>query len=175
MPPKKKFPYSIIRFKGVINYDGLFKVIRQWFVDAGYEFHQTALKHKIPSPAGAEQEVKLNGWRKINEYTKFDIALFFKIYDIRDVEVVKEGKKQKLKHIRMNLEITPSVELDYSKRFGGSRFLQYLHEFYMKYIVKEEISTIAEDQLWYIALKLHNTIKEYLDFEAKTNAYEGVW
>jgi hypothetical protein len=32
-----------------------------------------------------------------------------------------------------------------------------------------------EDQIWYRVLKLQKVIKDYFDFEAKTNAYDGVW
>ena len=117
----------------------------------------------------------MGGWRKLNEYSKFEINLFLYVLDIKDVEVIKEGKKQKLKHVRILIEITPSVDVDYTKRFQGSKFLQGLQDFFHKYIIKEDINTVLEDQLWYRALKLQKVIKEYLDFEAKSNAYEGVW
>jgi hypothetical protein len=173
--PTRKLPASRLKFQGIINYEGLFKLIRQWFLDQGYEFHHEVLKHKLPSPAGYEQELKMSGWKKVNEYSKFNIQLYFHVYDIKDVEVIKEGKKTRLKSLRLTLEISPSVDLDYTKRFGGSRFLQGLQDFFLKYVYKEEISTVMEDQIWYRVLKLQKAIKDYFDFEAKTNAYEGVW
>jgi hypothetical protein len=171
----RKLPTSRLKFKGIMDYPGLFKVIRRWYVDQGYEFHQDTLKHKLPSPAGYAQEIKISGWKKVNEYSKFNIKIYMHVFDIKEVEVVKEGKKTKLQHVRLQMEITPSVDVDYASRFGGSRLLQELQDFFLKYVYKEEIATLMEDQIWYRVYKLQKIIKDYFDFEAKTNAYDGAW
>jgi hypothetical protein len=165
----------IIKFHGIFDMQKFMRTLRTWIVNQGYEFHETGLKHKVPSPAGAEQEFAWWGWRKVNSYVKYHIDLYFHYWDLHDVEVVREGKKQKLQSAKLQLEITGRCELDWSNRFGGSRFLQNLMDFYNNYIVRKDIDTIFTDQLYYRLYKFQRLVKEHLEFETKTSAYEDVW
>lgn len=164
-----------IKYSGILDYNGFLKTLRNWIASQGYEFHEKSLKHKVPSPAGAEEEFVWWGWRKVNSYVKFHVDVFIHVWDLHDVEVVREGKKQKLQHARIHMEMSGRCELDWSSRFGGSRFLQELADFYDKYIVRQDIENIWTDQLYYRIYKLHLLAKQYLNFETKVSAYEDMW
>jgi len=165
----------IIKFKGIFDFHSLMRTMRNWIVNQGYEFHETSVKHKVPSPIGAEQEFEWWGWRKVNSYVKFHIDIYFHLWDLHDVEVVREGKKQKLQSARMQIEMTGRCELDWSNRFAGSRFLQALADFYDNYVIRKQIDTIYTDQLYYRIYKLQRVAKEFLEFETKESAYEDMW
>ncbi len=165
----------IIKFIGIFNLPGMMRTMRNWIVNQGYEFHEKGLKHKVPTPAGAEQEFGWWGWRKVNDYVKYHIDIYIHIWELHDVEVVREGKKQKLQNARVQIEITGRCELDWSNRFGGSRFLLALADFYDNYIVRRNIDLVYTDQLYYRLYKLQKVVKEFLEFETKTNAYEDMW
>lgn len=164
-----------IKFSGIFDMQNFMKTLRSWIVNQGFEFHEKGLKYKVPSPAGAEQEFAWWGWRKVNDYVKYHIDIFFHFWEVHDVEVVKDGKKQKLQSAKVQIEMTARYELDWSNRFGGSRFLQALADFYDKYIVRKDIETVYEDKLYYRLYRLHQLAKEYLEFETKSNAYEDMW
>lgn len=164
-----------IKFGGIFDYDGLMKVMRAWIVDQGYEFHETSLKYKVPSPAGAESEHVWWGWRKVNSYVKYHVDIFFHFWHLHDVEVVRDGKKQKLQSAKIQIEISGRCELDWSNRFAGSKLMQALADFYDNYIIKRKIDTIHGDQLYYRLYKLQKVAKEYLEFESKESAYQDMW
>jgi hypothetical protein len=164
-----------LKYVGILDLDGLFKTMYQWYNDYGYEFHEKTVKHKVPGPLGADQEIEWTGWRKINGYVKFWVDVYFHLWQLKDVEVIKEGKKVKLSRARMLIEFSGRVDLDYSNRFGGSRFLQALQDWYHKFVIKKEIDSIYTDQLYYRILKLYTVCKEYLDMEAKHNASLRRW
>ena len=164
-----------IKHRGIFDMGGLFRTMRSWMIDQGYEFHETTAKHRVPSPAGATEEFVWSGWRRVNGYVVFRIRFWMRAYEVKDVEVVRGGKKKHLTQGAIWIEITPSVELDYQNRFGGSRFLQKVQDFYHHHVIKHNIQDIWEDEVYYRAYKLHRIIKEYLDFETKTNASEGRW
>ncbi len=165
----------IIKYGGIIEYNKFLKTLRDWMVTQGYEFHERSLKHKVPTPTGAEEEFQWWGWRKVNSYVKYHIDVFIHVWDLHDVEVVREGKKQKLQSLRMQVEMSGRCELDWSSRFGGSKFLQSMANFYNTYIVKKNIDNIWTDELYYRVYKLQQTAKNFLDFETKTSAYEDMW
>lgn len=164
-----------IKYSGIFHLDGLMKTTRNWIVNQGYEFHETGLKHKVPSPKGAEREFVWWGWRKVNSYIKFHVDVWLKFNELHDVEVVRDGKKQKLQSAALQIEISGRCELDWSNRFGGSRFLQALGDFYDKYIIYKDIDTIYTDQLYYRLYKLQQVIKQYLNMETKDSAFEDMW
>ena len=165
----------IIKFNGIFDFNGLMQAMRNWIVDQGYEFHETSVKHKVPSPVGAEQEFVWWGWRKVNSYVKYHIDIFFHLWELHDVEVVREGKKEKLQSARMQIEMSGRCELDWSNRFAGSKFLQALADFYNNYVIRKNIDLVFTDQLYYRIYKLQQLVKEYLEFETKTSAYEDMW
>lgn len=169
------FPKMIIRHKGVFNLEELFKVMRRWFMDQGYEWHEKVVKHKVPSPAGAEDQYFWHNWKYVTEYAKFTIDLYMHIWDNKEVEVVRDGKKQTLNQCAIFFEITPDLSLDYQGRFEKNKFLLRLREWFHEYVWKNEIEDGWEDEAYYRAYKFHRVIKEYLDFESAHNAEEATW
>ena len=165
----------IVKFSGIFDYEQLMKTLRSWIVNQGYEFHETSVKYKVPSPSGSEIEYAWWGWRKVNSYVKYHIDIFFHFWHFHDVEVVRDGKKQKLQSARLQMEISGRVELDWTSRFGGSKMMQALADFYDNYIIRRDIDTIYGDQLYYRLYKFQRVAKEFLEFESKESAYEDVW
>ena len=164
-----------VSYTGIFDFDGLYRLMYQWFHGMGFYFEEGLYKHKVPTPAGAEQDIEWSGWRKITDYAKYWIRLYIKLYDMKEIIVIKDGQKKKLTKARMFIEFYPSVDLDYSERFKGNKFVLHLQDFYHKYIIKKNIQNIWEDSIWYYTLKLFTIVKEYLDFESKGNAYYDMW
>jgi hypothetical protein len=166
---------SMIKYRGIFDIEGLFKKTYDWMIHQGYEVYEKKYKHKVPDPRGAEDEVTLSGYRKVNGYVRFTLDVDFHIWDMRYVDVVKEGAKKKMVTARIKILFQPTVQLDYSNRFAGSKFLLALQDFYHKFIIRQDIQNYWEDEIWYRTLKLQRVIKDFLDMETKTNASEGRW
>lgn len=164
-----------IKHRGIFDMNGLFKTMRKWLFDQGYEMHEKSYKHKVPVPTGAEQEFEWWAWKRVNNYVKFHFEIFIRIYDLKQVEVIREGKKKTLTQGSLLMELAPSIEIDYQNRFGGSKLMQSLHDFYVKYVMNYPIDLKWGDEIYYRMLKLQTVIKEYLNFETKTNAYQDMW
>ena len=173
----KKLPdlKRIIKYRGLFDMDGLLKMTRNWIEYQGYEFHEKGVKHKIPSPSGAERELLWWGWKKVNSYIKYHLDIFFHFWDVNEVEVIRDGKKQKVISAGVQIEMWGSTEIDWQNRFSGSKFLQALGDFYYNYITKKSLDLYWTDQLYYHHYKLHTHIKEFLDMETKANAFEDMW
>ena len=66
-----KFKYSSqngptmrVRYNGLFDFDTLYASIIDWGKNYGYKVHEKVYKHKIPSPLGAEQEIKIDFSKK---------------------------------------------------------------------------------------------------------------
>src|SRR3989338_696082 len=111
MVERKKFrepaipdDHLILKYSGIFDLKGLYGTITEWFIDYGFYLEEPSWKHKVPSQSGAEQEIEFTGWKKINEYVIYWVELYIHIYDLVDVDVVKEGVKKKLNRANMALE-----------------------------------------------------------------------
>ncbi len=156
----ERMPVTYVKHRGVFSHQQLVKGIQHWFGENKYTFH--AGKYKV-KPNEAEYEV--TGERKVNEYVKFELSVRIWIRDMSEVEVVQDGEKRKMNEGAVQVEVTGSYDLDYAERFGGSKFMQWLQDFYHKYVIRQTIEEVWEDDLYVKIVQLSNTIKEALGME----------
>jgi hypothetical protein len=160
-------PQINIKHKGIFDLSEILQGIKGWFEGEYFKVHYP--KHKLKQPAGGwEHEMEIYGERKMNEYVKFKITLFIRLYDIKDVEIIKDGKKIKTNSGRITVDISGEIELDFENRFGGSKFLQALQDFYHKYIIKQDIGDYWEDDIMLKMVNLGKLIREKCQQEAVT-------
>lgn len=160
----------LLKYEGIFDMNGLYKRCVQFFLEQDWEFHETAYK-------GKKDELEI-GWepeKKVTEYVKYIMKVKIHVMDMKEIDVVKEGKKVKLTQGRVRIELNMNIKTDYSSRFKGHPWMGKLKHFYDKFIFKKEMDTIWEDQLYYTLLKVQTIIKEYMDMETKTNAFYDVW
>jgi len=158
---KVSFPKMFIKHKGYFDFNNLLQDIKSWFDENDYDFSAPKHKHKA-----SEEEVKFEGERKITGYIKFVLTVAMRIWEFKEVEVIKEGKKVKANYGRVALEFTPAYVLDYEERIKKGGLLQELQDFYHKYIIKRKIEDYWEDELMRQASGLISVIKKDLNYEA---------
>lgn len=163
----------IIRYKGLFDYDGLYNLVVRWMKARRYWFSESVYKHKVPSPYGAEQEFKFEGEKKVNDFVNYIMNMHFHLWDMTEVEVVREGEKKTLTNARMEIIFGATVVLDYEKRMEKHKIWSAIVDVYYKYFLKEDIESLYSDTLYYRLYRLHALIKQFLDMEAKGNEYEG--
>jgi len=166
MPDKfREMPTSFVKYRGMFNYSEVLQTVRKWFEEQNYSFEEP--KHQWKAPAeGIEVEIKIKGVRKVNEYVLYWIDIFFRVYDMKDVEVVKDGQKVKMQEGKVTVEIGGKLELDWQNRFSGNKFLQSVQDFLHKFIIKQDIGDRWEDDLLIKIMNLTKTIRTVLGHEA---------
>ncbi len=176
MSIKRKLPTpQMVKYRGIFDFPKLLKLIHTWGTAQRFEMHEKRYKHKVPDARGAEQEVTLLGWRKIDAYLKFWISVDVKGEYLKDVDVIKDGKKKKLTQGKVRVMFNGYLELDYQNRFESSKFLVGLRDFYHKFVVRQKIQNVWEDTLYYRLYKLNKEVRVHLDMEGKSLASEGRW
>lgn len=175
-----KMRQMTLRKYGIIDLDGLYKAVYRWFYDEKMYFEEPLSRVRPGTAAGKEYEYRWTGWRKINDYAKQNIRIQTHVWDAKDIEVVRDGHKIRLTKCRIRIEFNGEVEVDYKKSDGSTifkgKFGSILGKMYNTFILQEE-RQLANwwDELYYRLFKLHTICKEYLDMEAKGNAYYDVW
>jgi len=167
---KVSLPQITLRYNGVFDFDSLYAEVTEWAKTYGYMWHESSFKHKVPGPEGAEQELAWQLTKKVTEFIKYDILFTIHMWEVKDVPV--EGRKNPLMRARLYLIINGTIEYDWQKKFGGSKFTQLLGKWYMKLPHMNPIETVYFDQLYYRIWNLHAQIKKYFDMQAKKHPYK---
>src|SRR3989344_8705210 len=94
-------PPITLRYNGLFDFDGLYAAIIDWAKNYGYRWHDKAYKHKVPSPRGAEHEIEWEITKEVTEYISYTISFTVHIWDLREVEVLVDGKKKNLSNARV--------------------------------------------------------------------------
>lgn len=164
-----------IKYDGMFDWTGLYKLIYEWFIDRGYYFEEKVAAHKIPTPMGAEDEYEFEGWKRTTSYMKEVIKMHLHFFEMRDVEVIKDGQKKKMVKARVIMTFSGGIETGYAGRWSQTQLGQQLRGLLENYVIKKELESIWWDRLYYVMIKLHTEIKNYLNMQAKENAYYDVW
>ncbi len=162
-----------LRYRGLFDWDGLYLAIADWFKRYRFYLHEEMYKHKVPSPKGAEQELMWYGDVEVNEYIKFRITLWFHLWDMTEVEVVRNGKKKLLTNARLEIRMRGKVTADWQNRFEANKLTRALRRFYNRYVIRRELESLWGDMLIYRMFNLHAYIKKYLDMQAQWHEYAG--
>ena len=170
---KAKVPGGTIRYQGIFDFDGLYQAAVDWCKTHRYWFHEETYKHKVPLPSGAEQEIWWRMDAKISEFFKFYINIKVHIWEMTEVEVIKEGKKRVLTSGRLQIDMNGVVEADWQHRMEGTKFKKLMKTLLTDYIWKKEFTTVYGDMVYYRMWNLHALFKKYLDMQTAWDEYAG--
>lgn len=159
-----------VKHRGFFDFQDIVKTIQTFLKQRMYlAYDWPAYKYKIPSPGGAEYEIIVEGSKKVTEYVKFKLEIFLRVFDMREVEIVRDGEKIKTNEGKVHIEIFADKALDWQKRFEGKgkwgKFLEWLKDVYEKYIIRYKISDYYDDLLYMDALDLKNELQSVLGQE----------
>lgn len=119
-------PFAM-RFSGVFDLETIYQTAKAWYpsVNMGVNWEKT-YKDKVSGPGVREVEITLNGYVKLDRYRKWFVAIDFKTWDLKEIQV--DGRK--MCQGRIDMKINGHLELDfedmYSKKKHASKFAMML-------------------------------------------------
>jgi len=165
--PKKKEADLYIYKSGVFDFGAIHKIIREWYTKHRFTPFEKVYKSKPSKYMGREVIDEWMGTRKITGYIRYNVYVEIKAWDVVDVEVPIGKKKVKKQKSRIRVRVWSELETDYEGRFSENIFLEKVRNFYEKYIIKKEIETKYEAEIWMMTYDLHGKLKQALEMEAE--------
>jgi len=164
-------PYPMrIKFKGMYDFDALYRFMSQWLKGHRYEFHETLYKFKPP-----ELDIRWRAERRKTGFAKDILHVEFHMWGDYDVEVVEKGKKKKMTNARMIITLNAEVEAPYANMFGQRRWNlpmeRRLLNIFHNYVLKREFELLYLDALYYELYSFHKAIKIFMKLSASGSAY----
>jgi len=165
--PKRPEADLYIYKSGVFDFNSVYKVIRSWYAKHRFTPFEKVHKSKPSKYIGREIIDEWLGTRKVTGYIRYNIYVEIKAWDVVDVEVPVGKKKVKKQKARIRVRVWSEIETDYEGRFSENRFLEKVRAFYEKYIIKKELETKYDAEIWGMTYDLHGKLKQELGMEAK--------
>jgi hypothetical protein len=165
MAEKKTLVNFKVKYHGVFELEKVVKTIRGFLGAGNYKVVEPSYKHKLGGD-GANVEVKINSFREETQHVKYQVNAVIRASDLQDVEVVKEGEKQKKQQGDVEIEVEGIMELDYENKFEKPGFMQGVRNWYHTYALNGKISGYKA-HLRTKLIKLRQEIYSSLDFEAR--------
>lgn len=166
---EEMMPTTTIRHRGYFDYDKLINTWQAWFGEQGFTYpmgdEAATHPHKI-GDFGWEDRGLFYADKKVSEYVRFRIDLRVVLQNMREVEVVQDGKKRKLTEGLVLIEVIPFIQFDYQGRFDDKGdFVKNLGAILKNYILKYKIGDYWEDMLMDMSTSLVRAIRTALEQE----------
>ncbi len=149
-----------IKFKGIFDLNGMFRMMRGYMKHRGYDFYETLHKAKVP-----ELEVEWFCEKKVTAYEKYKVEIKFHFFDLKQVEIEENGEKRIMTEGRFFVDFDGEVERGYASDWNEkeSDWNEKLKQFYHRITRREWMVNHAQ-----------TLIDEIVELRDKTNSYIGM-
>lgn len=166
MSEKEDIFSSNVKYKGLFTYKDFYVFCYKWLSEeTNLNVAETKYSEKISGDT-KEVDIEWDGTRKVTDYFKFQVKAVFKITQLKDVEIAKDGIKMKTNQGDVSLKLKGTLIRDYDGKFERNGFQKFIRSIYEKYVIPGRIEQF-EDKLIGDCDEFLLQVKAYLDLEGK--------
>jgi hypothetical protein len=156
------FGEHLIKFHGPFHLEHLIKGTRKFVIDKRYLIKEI---YKTKAGGGGKNlEMSYDCKVDATHFVRKNIKIIFKIGEIKNIEVVRDGKKELLQHGRGHLVVDGTLEFGYA---WPASLKKTLLPWYLTYIYKPIYWGKWADGFFYEIQDLVQHIRTLLNFEVK--------
>ncbi len=139
MSEKEVLFSSKIKHKGIFTFASFYKFCYDWLVEETQLLMQeTKYVEKITGDT-KELDVEWEGFRKLTDYFRFDIKIVYQVLGLKQIEIVKDGKKIKTNEGQVEMKVKGTLVRDYQGKFETTGFQKFLRSIYEKWVIPSRI------------------------------------
>lgn len=150
-----------LEYSGVLDVAGLINAIDRWMIEHTMEKKTSKLVEQ-ETPRGKFIEWEIAPWTKATDYVRLWMKIRTLMYDLKKVNVMKDGKKVKLKKGRILIVFDGYLEFDYESRWQHRPMYQFIRTMFDKFIYKVYTERF-ERQITYMTHDVYHYVERYLN------------
>lgn len=129
-----------VGYRGVFDFDGLYKTLYQWFTKRGYFFRE--LDYKEYKEGGVQKLlVKWAGRKKMTDYVKYVIEVNLQLDGMTEVVV----KNKKRLSGGLGIKIAGYLEKDYEETWSRTKFAKFMREAVDKFVAGSKMQEMQQE------------------------------
>lgn len=148
-----------VSYTGIFDFDGLYKMLAQWFKIRGYGFRESDYK-EFKEGGVKKLQVKWAARRKATDYVLYVMEITLQLDNIADVLV----KNRKRMSGHLSITVAGYIEKDYEETFSRTSFLKFLREVYDKFVAGSRLQEMQNELLKDLQT-FRNDIKTFLNLQ----------
>ncbi len=127
-----------VQKKGIFDFKEFYKFTYDWLCGEDYKVIEKKYSEEITGDS-KKIEIKWEAKKKISDYFRFMIKADWKVINLKDIEVQREGRKIKMNSGEPEIKVTGILVKDYEHRWEDQPFWKFLRGIYDRYIIKSRI------------------------------------
>ena len=115
----------MLQYEGLFELRELYMMVDKWLRQKGYDkFEKRNHEHVLKE--GKYIEIELEPWKKITDYAKIVINLYFHCYNVKEVIVKKDGQDVKMNQGKIKIKFVGFLVTDYEDKWEGKPIFYFL-------------------------------------------------
>lgn len=140
----------------VFNMQDLYKHIRSWLDSHNYVTFEKDYRDWVRE-SGRSAKIKLTPWKKIDDYTKFNIDIKINLKNLKEVET----KSGVLNKGEVSVKFESFLEKDYENRWENNFMTRFIRSLYDHFFIGEKME-IYKKELLDDTYDIFNEVKSFL-------------
>lgn len=150
-----------VKYEGLFDLTGLFKVIDDYFRERGYDRLETKNFEEV-FETGRQVTIELIPYKKVNDYLKMQIRIYAFFRDMKERIVEIDGVKRKLFHGRAEFWFDADLFTDFEHRWESRVVLYFMRVITDRYIRRAQ-TEMAEEIAKKDCMDVIDLIKSFLN------------
>src|SRR3989338_9641351 len=111
-----------LTYTGVFSVNELYRIMDKWFREKGFDKYEKRSCEQVYKDS-SQVDIEWEPWKKINDYARIVMRVFFYFTEIKEVTIVKDHHKIKLNQATVRIVFNTYLESDWEGKWKRTPFL----------------------------------------------------
>ena len=154
-----------IKQKGIFNFKDFYNFANDWLRGEGYKVIEKVYSEEITGDS-KKVEIEWQAKKKVSDYFQYLIKVNWLILGLKEIEVQREGQKEKINTGQVEIKINGILVKDYEHKWEDAPVWKFLRGIYDRYIIRSRVEDY-EDRILEEVEEFIAQCKSYLAIEGK--------
>ena len=153
-----------VQYIGPFDFEELYRHLYEWLEWRGYDVREKKYKDKVKPKRPIQRELEIDWFasREVDEYTRFQYKISFRIINLKEIEAKRDGETRKIWQADIDILIWAYMLLDKDDKWEESTILHFFKKFFETYVYKGQVDK-WEEVLYWEALAFKDEAKALLN------------
>lgn len=126
---------EVLTYQGLFDLRALMRIVDKFFHDRRYDKLETKNFEEVYEE-GKQVTVEMRPYRKVSDYAKIQIRIYMVASNLKEVEIEKDGVKQKILRGKAQFSFDAYLITDYEHKWDGMPTYYFLRSMFDKFLYK---------------------------------------